>query len=239
MDQDILKIITHSGIEGIGRYYSIYRGMVINNDDPKGMNRVKVYVPGIEGGIQLWALPKGQQGSSKYSFKLLPPQFKDLVWVSFEGGDLTKPVWEYYGWSIGDIDNVLFSKDRMGITTPNGHQIVIDDSKGNGSLEIYVNGNVNVLAEKDINVVSKGELNLAGDNGVSVNGGDRPAVNGEDLTNKLNQLVQELESLKTAFNSHIHSVPAAPGVSATPSVPYNNTFSTFTKTDYEDNSFTH
>ena len=37
------RLLTEEGIEGLGRYYSIYRGIVVdNNDTEKHMNRIKV-----------------------------------------------------------------------------------------------------------------------------------------------------------------------------------------------------
>lgn len=52
MSYETAKIITDEGLEGLGRYYSVYRGIVIdNNDVEKHMNRVKVCVPEVMGGV--------------------------------------------------------------------------------------------------------------------------------------------------------------------------------------------
>ena len=46
------RLLTEEGIEGLGRYYSIYRGIVVdNNDTEKHMNRIKVCCPEVMGGI--------------------------------------------------------------------------------------------------------------------------------------------------------------------------------------------
>ena len=51
MGYETAKIITEEGLEGLGRYYSIYRGIVVdNNDAEKKMNRVKVCIPEAVGG---------------------------------------------------------------------------------------------------------------------------------------------------------------------------------------------
>ena len=56
MSYETAKIITDEGLEGLGRYYSVYRGIVIDNDDvEKHMNRVKVCVPEVMGGAFAWA----------------------------------------------------------------------------------------------------------------------------------------------------------------------------------------
>ena len=52
MSYETAKIITDEGLEGLGRYYSVYRGIVVdNNDVEKNMNRIKVCVPEVMGGV--------------------------------------------------------------------------------------------------------------------------------------------------------------------------------------------
>ena len=54
MGYETAKIITEEGIEGIGRYYSVYRGIVVNNSDTeKKMNRVEVCIPEVMGGTKI------------------------------------------------------------------------------------------------------------------------------------------------------------------------------------------
>ena len=91
------KLLTEEGIEGLGRYYSVYRGIVVdNNDTEKHMNRIKVCCPEVMGGIITWAYAKGQHGSINNGFKYLAPKVGDIVFVTFEFGDPTKPLWEYH-----------------------------------------------------------------------------------------------------------------------------------------------
>ena len=78
------KLLTEEGIEGLGRYYSVYRGIVVdNNDTEKHMNRIKVCCPEVMGGIITWAFPKGQHGSINNGFKYLAPKVGDIVFVTF------------------------------------------------------------------------------------------------------------------------------------------------------------
>ena len=39
MAYESAKTITEQGLESLGRYYSVYRAMVVNNTDPDHMNR--------------------------------------------------------------------------------------------------------------------------------------------------------------------------------------------------------
>ena len=75
MSYETAKIITDEGLEGLGRYYSVYRGIVIdNNDVEKHMNRVKVCVPEVMGGVFARAYPKGQQGYISNRLKFINPK---------------------------------------------------------------------------------------------------------------------------------------------------------------------
>lgn len=62
----------------------LYRGIVTTNSDPENRGRVKVQVPqaGVSG---MWALPSAA-GSS-------PPPAGTQVWIMFEAGESTRPVW--------------------------------------------------------------------------------------------------------------------------------------------------
>lgn len=230
MEDVIAKIITERGVEGIGRYYSSYRAYVTKNEDPQNQGRIKVCVPEVNGVI-LWALSKGQHGGFDNGFKYLHPKIGDTVWVEFEDGDLSKPIWSYYGWAKGEIPIELNSPTVMGFKTPNGNIFTVDDEDGH--LDLYIKGDVMAFSEKDFNIASKST--------VIVNSGNNDGVvNINELTDKLNNLIKELEALRMAFNTHTHpGVQLGSSVSSTPLIPHNNTFSTFNKSDYEDTKFTH
>lgn len=226
----IAEVLTFNGLEGIGRYYSIYKGIVTKNEDPIGKNRLKVCVPQVKG-IILWAEPKGQHGAYRSGFKFLTPKVGDFVWVEFEGGDLSKPIWSYHGWAQGEIPLPLDDPDVMGIVTPKGNIITLDESDGH--LDVYINGDIDVFTHKSLRICSEEVVEVNGGN----NGG---VINIEELTQKLNLLVSELEGLKAAFNTHTHSgVTTGGGISAVPVVTHDKNFSTFSESDYEDQNFTH
>jgi hypothetical protein len=228
--EDLSRIIVDEGIEGIGRYYSCYKGYVVNNEDPRGMNRLKVCVPAVNG-VMLWALPKGQHGALNSGFKFLAPQIGDVVWVTFEAGDLSKPIWEYYGWAEGEIPLPLDNKNVLGIVTPNGNILTLNEEDNH--LDIYVKG--------DIAVYTPGTLDLASDSLVRINSGNNDGVvKIQELTDKLNNLIKELEELRSKFNTHTHSGVSSGGSMSGPSIlTQDKTFSPFNKSDYEDTKFTH
>jgi phage gp45-like len=67
-------------------YYGIYRGNVVNSADPSMKGRLQVNVPAVAGAAT-WALPCRDYGSTTN------PPIGSTVWVMFEGGNLSNPVW--------------------------------------------------------------------------------------------------------------------------------------------------
>lgn len=230
MVENAITKIVDEGLESLGRYYSTYRAVVVNNDDPKLKNRLKVAIPGIHGGMMLWALPKGQCGTKDSGFKYITPKIGDTVYISFEFGDPSMPLWEYHGWAKGEAPIELTLPDVCGFVTPGGIQVIYNDE--DGSLNLYLPGEANIVSDKEINVVGEKVIINGG-----LNGG---MVKIQELTNKLNKTIQELESLRLAFNTHTHGgVTTGPGISAIPVTQYTSPFSSYNKEDYEDTKFTH
>ena len=197
--------------------------MVVENEDPNHMNSLQVAIPEIQGGIILWALPFGQHGGSKTGFKYLSPEIGDTVYVMFEYGNPSKPLWTYHGFGLDQIPEELDGPNKMGIITPNGNVLILDDSSG--ELNVFTNGNITIQSDKVI------QFNTGSNEGmVNING----------ITEKLNQTISELESLRAAFNSHIHGgVQTGGGISAVPLQPVTKAFSKYNKDDYEDKKCIH
>ena len=211
------------GIEALGRFYSFYRGMVVENEDPNHMNSLQVAIPEIQGGIILWALPFGQHGGSKTGFKYLSPEIGDTVYVMFECGDPSKPLWAYHGFALDQMPEELDGPNKMGIITPRGNILILDDSTGD--LNISTLGNITVKAKGTI------QFNEGKNDGV---------ININQLTEKLNKTIKELENLRNLFNSHTHSgVKSGSSISATPVVQATSPFSQYNKQDYEDTKVIH
>lgn len=74
-------------------YYGKYRGTVINNVDPEQRGRIMAMVPDVLGLIpSSWAMPclpiAGKQQGTYFI-----PQVGAGVWIEFEGGDPSYPIW--------------------------------------------------------------------------------------------------------------------------------------------------
>jgi len=69
------------------RLYGVYRAVVTNNVDPMEQSRVQAEVADVPGNIAAWAMPCRPVGSTTV------PAVGATVWVAFEAGDPSRPVW--------------------------------------------------------------------------------------------------------------------------------------------------
>lgn len=77
--------------KGVTRYLGSWRGRVSDDQDPKKQGRVRCIVPDVYGSSESpWALPKLPGGD------FATPSIGDQVWVSFEQGDVDRPILEGY-----------------------------------------------------------------------------------------------------------------------------------------------
>jgi Type VI secretion system/phage-baseplate injector OB domain len=73
---------------GVGRFYGIYRAVVIDNVDPQQRRRLVVRAPSVSPDPLGWALP-----ALTVSTEADLPEPGEAVWVLFEAGDSALPVW--------------------------------------------------------------------------------------------------------------------------------------------------
>lgn len=75
---------------GNPRFYGIYRGVVAANNDPINSGRLKLQVPQVlSDAITEWAWPVS---TPNYPLTV-PPKVGQGIWVMFEGGDPSYPIW--------------------------------------------------------------------------------------------------------------------------------------------------
>jgi uncharacterized protein involved in type VI secretion and phage assembly len=84
-------------------YFGKYAGKVVENKDPLAKGRLKVEVPDVYGvGVGVWALPCVPYAGADVGFKSFPEAGAN-VWVEFEKGDISYPVWVGFFWGDGDM----------------------------------------------------------------------------------------------------------------------------------------
>src|SRR5437016_4989115 len=86
------------------RYFGKYRGQVTDNSDPDDLGRVKAKVPQVLGDVETgWALPAFAYGGAPGQGLFAVPDVGAGVWIEFEGGNLSYPIWAGTWFTSGDI----------------------------------------------------------------------------------------------------------------------------------------
>jgi len=193
-----------------GHYFGKYRGTVTDNSDPTNRGRVRVNVPSIFGGVDGWAMPCAPyagQGMGAYQI----PETGTGVWVEFEAGDPSYPVWTGCFWGDSQLPDdsggsgatpsvkILRTKSGMIISIDDDAQTIsVTDGNENNFVKVTVpEGLVKVQGNMKV-VVDAPQIEL-------VENATHPLVFGDDLLEYLNQLV-------TLFNTHTHPGELALGV---------------------------
>jgi hypothetical protein len=200
------------------RYFGKYRGVIVDNVDPTKRGRLKVRVPAVLSDLDVWAMPCAPYAGDGMGLYSLPAAGAG-VWVEFEGGDPTYPIWTGFFWADDELpeDNastgatppmkILRSEEGLMIVLKDDDKkIAISDSDGNNHLTIEVNTGLITIQSTSKVVVEAPQIEL-------VQGATHPLVFGDDLLQYLNQLV-------ALFNAHLHPGELALGVfPVTPAPP--------------------
>jgi uncharacterized protein involved in type VI secretion and phage assembly len=185
------------------------------------MGRIKAFVPELLQGIPTgWAMPCAPVAGLKAGFFSIP-MIGSGVWVEFEAGDISRPIWVGGYWGAIEAPNqppspappkftqkVWRSDLGLTITLDDAQQtITVCDALGQNQIQLDVKtgtATVSGLARVvlDSAIVQEGSSHAA-----------HPSVLGDDLLAYLAQLV-------TTFNTHVHPGELALGfMPVTPAPP--------------------
>jgi type VI secretion system (T6SS) baseplate-like injector VgrG len=199
------------------RFYGKYRGLVAVNVDPLGQGRLKAVVPEVLGVIpSSWALPCTPYAGAMVGFFAVP-MVGSGVWIEFEAGDVSRPVWSGCWWGSAQVPlneagaPATFTSKVM--RTDTGLMLAFNDTTQTITMTDATGLNVLRMA---LGVVQITGTTLVTIDAPLIQHGQsaiHPAVLGDDLLAYLNVLV-------TLFNSHIHPGELAAGIlPVTPMVP--------------------
>ncbi|MCY7399448.1 MAG: phage baseplate assembly protein V [Nocardioides sp.] len=209
------------------RHYGKYRGIVADTDDPRHQGRIRVRVPEVLADVDSgWALPCAPYaGDTTGAYAV--PAVDSGVWVEFEAGDVSRPIWVGCWWGADKLPTdeegtmatpgvkVTRSEEGLLLAFHDDSQVIaLSDSDGSNLLRIEVqSGKITVKASSKV-IVDAPAIEL-------VDGASHAAVFGDKLNTYLNQLVQSI-------NTHMHPgqvagpfpvTPAPPTPPATPPTP--------------------
>lgn len=127
-----IKDLIYKGLEGFGRYYSSYRAIVASNEDPDNLNRLQLIIPEIGGSeiFEQWAFPKHCFGGKDYGIQVLPKR-GDIVWVEFERGNPSVPIWMHGYFADGEKPEGEDYRDPNSywFKSPGGITLMVNDTK--------------------------------------------------------------------------------------------------------------
>lgn len=168
------------------RWFGKYRGLVTDVEDPDAMGRIRARVHEVlHDGETTWAMPCVPFAGQGHGLALIP-EVGDGVWMEFEAGDPSRPVWSGFWWSRDEgLPAPAAGKVRVLATTP-GHKVVIDEDAdeillvhpggaevklGASEIALTLGGSEITLTSSDITLKSgSGQVKISA-SGVSINNG--------------------------------------------------------------------
>ncbi|HEY5751992.1 MAG TPA: phage baseplate assembly protein V [Chthoniobacterales bacterium] len=199
-------------------FYGKYRGLVVANDDSTQRGRLQVTVNAVMGEEAVWAmpcLPYAGDGMGTY----LIPEVGAGVWVEFEAGDPSYPIWTGCFWGDGQAPvsernqtasptlKVIRSQAGLMVAMDDSGQVIsVSDEDGSNLLTIEVQRGQITIKGATKAVVEAPQIEL-------VENATHPVVFGDELMNYLTQIVQ-------IYQTHLHPGELAAGfIPVTPAPP--------------------
>ncbi|MCM1983269.1 phage baseplate assembly protein V [Lyngbya confervoides] len=215
MDSDYMRDMAE-GQEG--RFFGKYRGVVKDNQDPTLRGRLEVLVPTVMDEEPIWAMPCVPYAGDNMGTYTIPEPGTG-VWIEFEAGDPSYPIWVGCFWGDGEAPKtyqntpatpplkIIRSQKGLIVTLDDQQQVIaVSDKNGTNLITIEVlPGKVTVQGGTKV-VVEAPLIEL-------VENATHPVVFGDQLLSYLNQLV-------SLYQSHTHPGELALGVlPVTPAPP--------------------
>jgi uncharacterized protein involved in type VI secretion and phage assembly len=149
------------------RFFGKYRGVVVDVD--AATMRVKASVPAVLGTqASGWARACTPFAGPKMGFAFLP-DVGSGVWIEFEGGDVSFPIWVGGYWHDGETPSDATASVRA-IVTKAGQKILLDVDGGTVTVEDQ-NGNKVTMDSSGVTLTGSGQNIALGTSGVNINQG--------------------------------------------------------------------
>ena len=203
------------------RVFGKFTGTVMNNMDPLRQGRLQAFVPEVLGEIPTgWAKPCTPYAGPTSGFFSMPP-ISAGVWIEFEAGDVSRPIWSGAYWGAGELPlkppgqpaewTTKIWRSELGLSA------VLDDAAQTVTLTDAVGANSIVLSVATGTITVTGAARIVNAAGVLLQEGSASAAHPGVLGD---QLVAYLAQLVALFNTHVHPGQLAAGIlPVTPSPP--------------------
>jgi uncharacterized protein involved in type VI secretion and phage assembly len=149
------------------RFYGKYRGTVTDVD--AATLRIKAKVPSVLKDVETgWCLPCVPYAGQDVGFVFLPEEGAG-VWIEFEGGDVSYPIWTGCYWRTGEYPADATPTVKV-IVTKAPHKLLFDDDGATITIT-DANDNTVTLAADGITQARGGQQIVISDSEVNVNNG--------------------------------------------------------------------
>jgi len=143
-------------------FFGKYRGTVTDNNDTTSRGRLKVTVPAVLETLEVWAMPCVPYAGDSVGFYVLPENGSG-VWVEFEGGDPSFPIWSGCYWADNELPADASAVTMKILRTTTG-QIQIDDDAG--EITIKNDDDASAVFAQDITLDAGSSTHTVGSDGV-------------------------------------------------------------------------
>ena len=197
-EESIVRVIERQ----TDRFYGKYRGLVATNVDQLGQGRITAIVPEVLGVTpSTFALPCTPYAGVQAGLFTVP-MVGSGVWIEFEAGDVTRPIWSGCWWGSAEVplnesgDAATFVNKVL--RTDTGLMLAFNDATQTITMTDKTGLNVISMALGRINVTGKAVVTLEAPLIKHGETATHPAVFGDDLLGYLSELV-------AMFNMHMHA----------------------------------
>ena len=143
-------------------YFGKYRGVVVDNDDPTSRGRVKVRVPSVLADVELWAMPCVPYAGDQVGFYSIPASGAG-VWVEFEAGDPSYPVWTGCFWADDELPDSAGPPVKIWKT--DSHTVRLDDD--GDEIKVENSSNSSMTFATEVKTESGQATHTVGSSGIS------------------------------------------------------------------------
>lgn len=139
-------------------YFGKYRGIVESVEEGDNLGIISVKVPDVFGSEHVVerARPCSPFAGSKHGFVAVPEP-GDGVWVEFEAGNTSLPIWTGFWWASDEMPEPKGKLVRSFITTK-GHKLILDDD--NDEVTLLHSGGAEMKMTADDITITIGDASI-------------------------------------------------------------------------------
>ncbi len=155
-----------------------HRGIVKSAADKQSLGRLQVHVPTVNEGILVWAMPSFPYAGKELGMAFIPPK-DSWVWVEFERGDMSYPIWSGCFWPDQNSGSIIAKpqthtshiiqteKMTLKIDEAKGVSLTVDDMNvelSNKTITIKNGSSTITITEDSIDAKASQKASIQGQN---------------------------------------------------------------------------